>query len=549
MARSLSSPAALQWLSLVGVIWLQSINGTNSNFPAYSSQLKQLLSLSQLQLNNLALASDAGKLFGWLAGIAAIYLPLWLVLLIGSLLGLIGYGLQYLFLSHQIASLSYWHIVFLTVLAGNSICWINTVCYVVTIHNFPSHRQAAVGLTTSYLGLSAVIYTAIVGSFSPKRSAEQYMLLNSFLPLVVSVITAPFVRCVNKTSSSKSKRIEAAGFVVILLITVSTGLYAVGSSLGPMSRRSSSWVKLVGIAVCLLLPLVIPLVECVRGELEQKCFVTREKRRVCVLTSDPGDEEKGVEDSTKQPDNSVNIEAPAVTAKEEEIRAMENVGVKTMLKRLNFWLYFLIYISGATLGLVYLNNLGQIAESRGYSRTSTLVSFASAFVFFGRLLPSALDYAYSRGKHMVPGPASIAGAMIAMAGGFFLLQNGTNLSLHVSTAIIGFSTGAITAMSISTTTELFGPDNFGVNHNVVVANIPLGSFLFGDLAALLYRKHGDHAQGKCMGLQCYNTTFLIWGSLCSFGTILAIILHLRTRNFYFQIIKTPTRNLQKVVAN
>lgn len=537
--------AALQWLSLVGVIWLQSINGTNSNFPAYSSQLKQLLSLSQLQLNNLALASDAGKLFGWLAGIAAIYLPLWLVLLIGSSLGLIGYGVQYLFLSHQISSLSYWHIFFLTVLAGKSICWINTVCYVVIIHNFPFHRQAAVGLATSYLGLSPVIYTAIVGSFSPKKSAQQYMLLNSLLPLIVSVITAPFVRCVDNSSSSKPKRVEAAGLAVILLITIATGLYAVASSLGPMAGRSSSWVKLIGLSVCLMLPLVIPLAECVRGKLEQKCFATREKRRVCVLTSDTDERVEGVDGATKEPNNSINIEEAAANAseeEEEEIRAMENVGVKTMLKRLNFWLYLLTYISGGTIGLVYLNNLGQIAESRGYSRTSSLVSFASAFVFFGRLLPSALDHAYSRGKHMVPGPAFIGGAMVAMAGAFFLLQIGTNLCLHVSTAIIGFGTGAITAISVSTTTELFGPENFGVNHNLVVANIPLGSFLFGDLAALLYHKHVNHAHGKCMGLQCYSMTFLIWGSLCSFGTILAIILHFRTRNFYCQIIKTNPKN-------
>ncbi|KAJ6297571.1 hypothetical protein OIU78_023184 [Salix suchowensis] len=156
------SSNALQWLSLVVIIWLQSVNGTNTNFPAYSPELKELLSMSQVELNNLAFASDAGKLFGFFSGIAALYLPLWLVLLIGSTLGLVGYGLQYLFITHQISSLSYAHIFLLTVLAGNSICWINTVCYVVIIQNFPSDRQVSVGLTTSYQGLSAKIYTVLV---------------------------------------------------------------------------------------------------------------------------------------------------------------------------------------------------------------------------------------------------------------------------------------------------------------------------------------------------------------------------------------------------
>ncbi|KAG2391456.1 uncharacterized protein HKW66_Vig0127830 [Vigna angularis] len=32
----------VEWLSVVGIIWVQSITRTNTNFPAYSSQLKQL---------------------------------------------------------------------------------------------------------------------------------------------------------------------------------------------------------------------------------------------------------------------------------------------------------------------------------------------------------------------------------------------------------------------------------------------------------------------------------------------------------------------------
>lgn len=134
---------------------------------------------------------------------------------------------------------------------------------------------------------------------------------------------------------------------------------------------------------------------------------------------------------------------------------------------------------------------------------------------------------------MVPGPASIVVAMVPMAAAFFLLINGSNLFLHASTAIIGFSTGVISAISVSTTTELFGPNHFGVNHNVVVANIPLGSFMFGSLAAVMYHREGD-GQGRCLGLQCYSKTFIIWGSLCSLGAVLALVLHSRTRKFYLQ---------------
>jgi len=126
--------------------------------------------------------------------------------------------------------------------------------------------------------------------------------------------------------------------------------------------------------------------------------------------------------------------------------------------------------------------------------------------------------------------------MVPTSGAFFLLLNKTDLALYVSTAVIGVCTGAITSIAVSTTTELFGTKHFSVNHNVVVANIPIGSFIFGYSAALVYHKEGhEHdEQGQCMGMECYRNTFIIWGSLCFVGTLLALILHARTRKFYSQ---------------
>ncbi|GKV09617.1 hypothetical protein SLEP1_g21089 [Rubroshorea leprosula] len=505
-----SSSSALQWLSLVGIVWLQSINGTNSNFPAYSSQLKNLLSISQLQLNNLAFASDTGKLLGWVSGIAAVYLPLWLVLLIGSTLGLVGYGLQYLFLINSISNLSYAHIFFLNILAGNSICWINTVSYLVSIRNFPLERQVAVGVTTSYLGLSAKIYTDIVNLIfpsSPKKRAKGYLLLSAILPLLVCGITAPMVRYLD-VGKGKTKKMRGA-FIVMFGITIGTGVYAVLGSLGPISIWFSPLARVIGMGLLLLSPLLI-----VAGEkIASKLGLDREER-VYI------EEENTVVEKIENEEESIN-----------ELRVREEIGVKLMLRRVEFWLYFFVYLFGVTLGLVFLNNLGQIAESRRCEGTSSLVSLSSSFGFFGRLLPSLTDYFFSRSKHMISRPACVAALMVPTAGAFFLLLNPTNRSLYISTAIIGVCTGAITSMSVSITTELFGTKNFGVNHNIVVANIPIGSFLFGYLAAFVYHNQANSA-GQCIGVLCYQNTFILWGSLCLLGTLLAFLLHIRTRKFY-----------------
>ncbi|KAK3024368.1 hypothetical protein RJ639_043272, partial [Escallonia herrerae] len=506
LAPAFLPPMSLQWLSLVGAIWLQSINGTNSDFPAYSSQLKKLLAMSQLQLNNLAFASDAGKLVGWFSGVAAVYLPLWLVLMIGSTLGLIGYGVQYLLLTNQIPTLPYSLVFLLTVLAGNSICWINTVCYIIAIQNFPLDRQIAVGLSTSYQGLSAKIYSDIVDLFfpsSPTERAKGYLLLNSVLPLVVCVVAAPLVRDVHVGRSRKL----IGGFVVIFVMTLVTGSWAVISCLGSVISRLSPRIILIVMCVFLVIPVLIPLAEKICERQRQKCCIRKEKR-VHNVNIEEVEEDHG---ETMGVENGVKRESVGEGC---EVGIREEIGVKEMIKKVDFWLYFFVYFFGATLGLVYLNNLGQIAESRGHSRTSALVSLSSSLGFFGRLVPFLLDYYISRTKYVLSRPASIAMMMAPLSASFFLLLNPTSLSLHISTATIGICTGAITSISVSTTTELFGAKNFGVNHNILVMNIPLGSFLFGDLAALLYRREGSGADGKCMGTKCYQTTFIIWGSLC-----------------------------------
>ncbi|KAJ8624562.1 hypothetical protein MRB53_033092 [Persea americana] len=513
----MSSPSSMRWLSLVGTIWLQSISATNTDFPAYSSQLKHILSISQVQLNNLAFASDAGKLFGWISGIAAVYLPLWLVLLIGTALGLVGYGVQFLFLVNKIAALQYWQIFLLTVLAGNSICWINTVCYVITIRNFPFDRKIAVGISNSYVGLSAKIYTAMVDAFyhgAPSTNSRAYLLLNSVVPMGVSIVTAPLMR-EPKTGGSTYM---VSGFVVMFFVTIVTGVYAVMGTVGPLSKLIPPRVHAVGLGILLSAPLAIPVsamvVDFVKGR-----FQIKREMRVHSFSM----EEDGVGERVA---NEVKEEG---ALEREVVGVEEQMGVRMMVRRVEFWLYFFVYMFGATLGLVFLNNLGQIAESRGLSKSSSLVSLSSSFGFFGRLMPSLMDYFLAKSRYAVSSTACIATLMAPMTGAFFMLLNTTTISLYISTAVIGVCTGAITSIAVATTSELFGTKNFSVNHNIIVANIPIGSLLFGYFAAILYQKEGDDGNGRCMGADCYSKTFLIWGSICSLGTLLSFILYLRIR--------------------
>ena len=91
---------------LVATTWIQAFTGTNLDFSSYSSHLKSVLGISQLQLNYLSVASDLGKAFGWCCGVSLFYLPLCLLLFMAAFMGLLGYGLQWL-LIQRLVSLPY----------------------------------------------------------------------------------------------------------------------------------------------------------------------------------------------------------------------------------------------------------------------------------------------------------------------------------------------------------------------------------------------------------------------------------------------------------
>ncbi|KAE9450675.1 hypothetical protein C3L33_17426, partial [Rhododendron williamsianum] len=102
-----TTPAG-KWLGFVTAVWMQSISGFIYGFSTYSDALKALMNLTQLQLNNLSVAKDVGVAFGLLPGLASDRIPSPLLLLIGALEALIGYGVLWLVTAKIINPLPYW---------------------------------------------------------------------------------------------------------------------------------------------------------------------------------------------------------------------------------------------------------------------------------------------------------------------------------------------------------------------------------------------------------------------------------------------------------
>ncbi|CAN0880727.1 Protein NUCLEAR FUSION DEFECTIVE 4 [Linum grandiflorum] len=357
----------------------------------------------------------------------------------------------------------------------------------VVSQSFPLDQQVVVGLTTSYQGLTTKIYAVVVNELfsSPSSSAvKSYLLLDSIFPLLVSglallLMVNHFSSCFSssskKTTNRKRHRIE---FMGLFVITTVTGICAVMSSLSSKVYNLFPYCGMVFTFGLLLAPLAIP----------AGVFIIKNYGRSGGGGID--------EESDSSGDTSEEAEAAA-----EEKLVKEEVGVK-------------------------------ISESRRYYDTTSLVSLSSSFTFFGRLLPSFLDYFFSRSKHLPARTAILVVLMAPITGSLVLLLHNSHTALYISTAVIGICTGAITSIAVSVTSELFGSQNFAVNHNIVVANIPVGSFCFGYLAAQVYQTETLPGHSKCMGMECYRRTFVVWAQLSGFGVLLAFLLYNRTKLFY-----------------
>ncbi|KAF7825937.1 protein NUCLEAR FUSION DEFECTIVE 4-like [Senna tora] len=539
-----------KWMILVATIWVQAFTGTNFDFSSYSSDLKSVLKITQLQLNYLSVASDLGKAFGWCSGLSLLFFPYWLVLIISAFLGLLGYGLQ-------------WLVFVSCLIAGCSICWFNTVCYVLCIRNFPPQtRSLALSLGVAFNGVSAAIYTLLVNAINSSDDTL-YLFLNALVPLLISSLSLISIISISKqphhqpsssssSSSSHHHHVDSPPrhtliFLCFYFLSLITGLYLLILNYLSSSSSTSARVILVGAVLLLVLPFFLP------GFVYSHEWTSRViplSSSFCLYDDGGGGGEEvelrkeligdNGEGSVRRNNGEMMMSEGGCLGKVIERNQIRVIGeehtVKMMVCKWDFWLYYFAYFCGGTVGLVYSNNLGQISQSLGFnSQTSSLVTLYSTCSFFGRLLSAAPDFLRKTGWFAI--------ALVPTPIAFLLLcLSDSGASLSISTGLIGLSSGFVFASAISITSELFGAKSAGVNHNILITNIPVGSLLYGLLAALIYDSNAESWSSSqiswlsemlmCMGRKCYLQTFIWWGCISMVGLGSSFLLFLRTRMAY-----------------
>ncbi|MCD7464860.1 hypothetical protein HAX54_053519 [Datura stramonium] len=533
---SYNSPVG-KWLGFVAAVWVQAISGNNYTFSNYSDALKSLMALTQLQLNNLSVAKDVGKAFGILAGLASDRLSTPVIILIGGIEGFIGYGVQWLVVSGTIKPLPYWAMCIFLCMGGNSTTWMNTAILVTCIRNFRKNRGPVTGILKGYVGLSTAIFTDICSALFASDPST-FLLLLAVVPFAVCLTAIVFLREIPPSATSAEEKEEVKYFGVINIIAVIIAIYLLAFDISGTHGKVFSQIFAAILLVLLASPLLIPI------HLMVKNFIRENSENLDVEGNNIAEPLLGDETVTEEVEKKEVVvveEKNAVPAVEVEKRPPvigEDHTIFEAMRTLDFWILFVSFLCGVGTGLTVMNNLGQMGLALGYVDVSIFVSLTSIWGFFGRIISGSVSEYFIK-KAAMPRPIWNAASQILMAVGYILLAMAMPGSLYIGSCIVGICYGVRLAVSVPTASELFGLKYYGLIYNVLILNLPLGSFLFsGLLAGLLYDSQATKtADGgnTCVGAHCYRLVFIVMSIACIVGFGLDILLTFRTKSIYAKI--------------
>ncbi|XP_071726287.1 protein NUCLEAR FUSION DEFECTIVE 4-like [Rutidosis leptorrhynchoides] len=540
-----TSPAG-KWMGFVTAVWVQAISGNNYTFSNYSDALKSLMALTQLQLNNLSVAKDVGKAFGLLAGLASDRVSPSVLLSIGAIEGFIGYGVQWLVVSQKIQPLPYWQMCIFLCMGGNSTTWMNTAILVTCIRNFRKNRGPVSGILKGYVGLSTAIFTDLCTALFNKDPAR-FLLMLSVVPVVICLLAIIFLREIPPSQTTSEEKSESRYFAIFNALAVTIAVYLLAFDVSGEHSRLVSKIFCAVLLVLLATPIGVPVYLAIQNYIRTSTDV-----KTLDVEASPTAE---VTEPLLVTEPLVVSEPLLVTETEvENIQPVigEEHTVFEALKTVDFWLLFISFLCGVGTGLAVQNNMAQMGLALGYADVSIFVSLTSIWGFFGRIGSGSISEYFIK-KAGTPRPLWNAASQVLMAVGYVLMAIAMPGSLYIGSIVVGICYGVRLAITVPTASELFGLKYYGLIYNILILNLPLGSFLFsGLLAGFLYDAEATATAGggnTCVGAHCYRNVFIVMTATCLVGFALDVWLAFRTKALYSRIYTNRKSRKSMTVSN
>lgn len=538
--------SAWKWLGFVSAVWVQTISGNNYTFSNYSDAIKTLMNLTQLQLNNLSVAKDVGKAFGLLAGLASDRLPTPVILLIGAIEGLIGYGAQWLVVSQKIRPLPYWQMCIFMCLGGNSTTWMNTAVLVTCIRNFRRNRGPVSGILKGYVGLSTAIFTDLCSALFSDDPAR-FLVMLAVIPFAVCLVAILFLREIPQSTSVAAEKEEARYFAIFNIVAVVVAVYLLTYDLIGSTNQVFSLVFAVILLILLASPLAVPIYAFVKSWrlVGFEADMERQQPLLKEETTSPPAETKEI--ITEVAAAASADDATVLVEKTKPVIGEEHTIMEAM-QTWDFWVLFTSFLCGVGTGMAVINNMAQIGLALGHADVSIFISLTSIWGFFGRIISGSVSEYFLK-KAGTPRPLWNAASQILMAVGLLLMALALPGCLYIGSIVVGMCYGVRLAVTVPVASELFGLKYYGLLYNILILNLPIGSFLFsGLLAGYLYDAQATPTPGggnTCVGAHCYGLVFIIMAMASLIGFGLDVLLAIRTKNIYTQIFNSrkPKKSL------
>lgn len=204
---------------------------------------------------------------------------------------------------------------------------------------------------------------------------------------------------------------------------------------------------------------------------------------------------------------------------------------------LEFWMLFVIMISGLGSGLATINNMNQIGQSLGYStmEITNMVSLWSMWNFLGRFGGGHIsDYIMHRKGW--PRPLLMTATLGMMVIGHIIIACGFRGNLYLGPVLVGIGYGAHWSLMPTITSEIFGVKHMGTIFNTIAAASPLGSYILSvKVVGYIYDKQADE-DNFCFGTGCFMSSYFILAGVTFLTLLVALVLYFRTQRFYKQVV-------------
>ncbi|KAJ6801375.1 protein NUCLEAR FUSION DEFECTIVE 4-like [Iris pallida] len=416
------------------------------------------------------------------------------------------------------------------------------------MRNFPISRGTVAGILKGYVGLSAAVYTEIYTGLLRNKSTHLLLFLTLGLP-AICLSMMYFVRPCTPASGEDSS--EPGNFLFTQIASIVLGIYLLTTTIldEVLPLGNTITYSIFGVMVILLLaPLAIPIKMTLyrkgtglrrsSASSNQLDFVEGDVSEP-LLKDPPSTTNLG---NFKEADYASDVDTllavgEGAVKKKRRPRRGEDFEFREAIVKADFWLLFMVYFLGVGSGVTVLNNLAQVGIAAGVNNPTILLSLFSFCNFVGRLGGGSVSEHLVRSR-MLPRPILMTITQIIMIVTYLLFASGLDGTLYPSIASLGICYGVQFSVMVPTASELFGLKHFGLIYNFMLLGNPLGALLFsGLLAGYVYdneasKQNGSTPHGSCLGPNCFRLTFLVLSGVCTFGTLLSVILTLRIRGVY-----------------